>query len=266
MPLIADFHTHLYPCFDLAKAFTSAKKDLQVLLPQNNIHSLAYILTLTERHDCHFFCALKEKSVTIPNWQIKSLKEPEVIVLVGPQGEELYLFAGRQIVTKERLELLALTVDLDIPDGLPFTEVHQKVNEANGIAVLNWAPGKWMFRRKEIVSNIISSAKPGELLICDTSLRPPLWPTPSLMARAKEKGLGLIAGSDPLPLVGEEFLIGTYGTYSKENINFERPVESLRQILKDKSNAFEFVGKRSGTAKVMKRIFQHMNNSSSANV
>lgn len=51
--------------------------------------------------------------------------------------------AGRQIVTAEKLEVLALGTDLDIDDGRPIREVLSLVTENGGLPVIPWGAGKW---------------------------------------------------------------------------------------------------------------------------
>jgi hypothetical protein len=152
--------------------------------------------------------------------------------------------AGRQVVTSEKLEILALGADVSTSDGLTAEETLDLIRAAAAIPVLSWSPGKWFGRRGRIIRALIASSSPDRFLIGDTGLRPTFWPMPVLMRRARRKGFTLIGGSDPLPLPGEERWVGTYGVAIQADFDTSRPAESLRQLLTRRDVHFTPVGNR----------------------
>ncbi len=226
--LLADTHVHLYRCYDLEDAFDSAFRKLAALRRR---HKLApddpAALFLTERADHHVFRDLKSGE----RFSVEPIGENLLEVRHSELGS-LYLAPGRQIITAERLEILALTVDMEYPDGKPIREVIAAVREAGGVPVLPWSPGKWFSNRGKIVREIIQSSEKGTLLLGDTTLRPLLWGEPRLMREGRERGLTVVAGSDPLPFAGEERYIGSYGSLLDGPFDRSRPLSSLRDLLR----------------------------------
>lgn len=254
MKLIADTHVHVYPCHDSARTFKSLLENLQALSV-----SAAKALFLTERADCHFFRDLAEGRVEppVPGTAFSVSAERECVTLGRTEGGDMVIFAGRQIVTRERLEILALTLDQPFPEGETAEAVIAAVLQAGGVPVLSWAPGKWFFGRGRVVASLIERFKPGELLIGDTSLRPIGWPEPILMRRARRAGLTVLAGSDPLPVAGEEIHAGCYASLLDIDLEDNTPVVAIRRAFKSPGLGTKTVGRRSGPFEVWSRLQGH---------
>ncbi|HEY5998242.1 MAG TPA: hypothetical protein VI078_02955 [bacterium] len=226
--LIADTHLHLYPCYDFAAAISA----LATNLPRHGEGVRAGFFA--ERRDCHAFAAIREGSLALAPGprSFRPLAEPGAVVLLESGVPAVYLFAGRQIVTSERIEVLALTVDLDIVEGLPAATVVDAVLEAGGVPVLGWSPGKWWFARGALIRSLLDGRRRGDILLGDTALRPAGAPEPSLMREARRRGIPVVAGTDPLPFAGEERLLGTYATVMEGPFDADRPLESARRLLR----------------------------------
>lgn len=251
MPLIFDAHVHLYPCYNLAKAMASLFDNLSNTVPDAQMAAL-----LAERHDCHFFNDLKRDPETLlgPGFKVRRTPDENALVVSRRDGAEAYLFAGRQIVTAERIEILALISDRQVVDGQPATTATVEILNAGGIPVVSWAPGKWLFKRKQVVQELIKRFNPGEIVMGDSTLRPPVWPEPTLMKSAGRRGFATVAGSDPLPFPGEEVRLGTYATLAEGAIEQDNPVRSMQAILKAPGTRIRRVGRRSGTLETFKRL------------
>jgi hypothetical protein len=117
-----------------------------------------------------------------------------------------------------------------------------------------WSPGKWTGARGRLVEALVEETPPGGLLLADTALRPRGWPEPRLMRRARAKGFGVLAGSDPLPFPGEERRIGCYATCWEGSFDPERPAASVRAALDTPSPALHARGTRLGVAAVAWRL------------
>lgn len=247
MSFVCDFHVHLYPCYELDSAFSSAHRNL------SSFGAETRAICLTERFDCHFFKRLTDRDPTLKlgHWNVETTADTSCLRLTKGE-QELFVFAGRQIAASERIELLTLFADTDISDRIPFERARKLAVAQGALPVLNWALGKWMFARKAIVEDILKSVSPSEFAICDTSLRPTLWPEPKLMQLAQKRGIPLLVGSDPLPFAGEEELIGTYALKSVLHFDPAEPLASIRRIFQNGSE-LQIVGTRSGTASTVRR-------------
>lgn len=252
MRLIADTHVHVYPCYDIWQALHSLRKNLSYLDEQ-----AVCMAFLAERSDCNFFSEFEKKVAGFLSTEMEIHRLDSVLHLQEPHYPDLYLFPGRQVVTRERIEILSLTVDPRIVDGLPAREVIEKIRRENGVPVLSWAPGKWFFKRKKVVQDILDVTPPGSLLIGDTTLRPTCWPRPLLMGRAVSKGFTIISGSDPLPFAGEEQVMGRYGISLDSDFDPDNPVESIRSLLSRPGLKTSLVGKRGGLLSTFRRLLKN---------
>jgi hypothetical protein len=256
MLLVADTHVHIYPSYNLEVALGAAFENLGRLAGQAS-GGVVRVACLTERHDCHMFKALRAGNVTLdPRYSLHHHGD-EVLMVARDGGEELLLIvAGRQIVTRERLEVLALTADAEIPDGLAIGEVLERVRGAGGVPVLPWGAGKWLFGRGRVIRRIVNAAQKGTLLVGDSSLRPAGWGEPGIMSLARSRGIRVVAGSDPLPVPGEEQRIGTYGILGEYDFNWRDPLGSIRGLLLE-SPSLRTVGERGDVRTVWSRLMAH---------
>lgn len=250
MRLIADTHVHIYPNYDTKLALHTLRTNLSKI--DNQAICIAF---LAERADCTFFSDFKKNiAETLGSTsEVRYLKN--ALHLREDGYPDLYIFPGRQIITSERIEILSLTLDLLIPDGLAAQEVVSRIRQKEGVPVLSWAPGKWFFRRKKVVRDLIDSSQPGSLLIGDTTLRPTCWAQPLLMRRAYRKGLAIISGSDPLPFTGEEQIMGQYGISIDCSFDPDDAATSIRKILTQEKFQPLAVGKRGNILSTLRRLY-----------
>jgi len=225
--VVADTHVHLYPCYDLALALASLAANL------GRTPAGARAAFFAERHDCQMFAALRgDAARQAPGgFEIRQLADPGALLVTVAGVPPVHLFAGRQIVTAERIEILALLAPGAPPDGLPAERVVKAILEAGGVPVLGWSPGKWLGVRGRLVRGLLKRFGADSLLLGDTVLRPAFSQEPSIMRAARRQGVGVLAGSDPLPFAGEERLLGSYASIFTGDIDPARPVESARGLL-----------------------------------
>lgn len=255
MELVADTHVHIYPVHDAAGLIRACADRLR---GQAQSPDAVCALFLTEGQGFHFFDRLRDGSHGLPDaFRVDPADEPEAVRVTGDDGNRVWIFSGRQIVTAERLEVLALTSFDGIPDGAPTGRTVEGVHESGAIPVLSWAPGKWFFQRGDVVRDVIEGHAPGRLLIGDTALRPTIWPEPSLMKVARRKGIAVLAGSDPLPFAGDETQAGGYGVRGALDFDENKPVSSVRAWLTDPNAHIERIGKRNGPVEMLARMMKH---------
>ena len=203
-----DAHAHVYPFHDVPRLLLAALDRMPRLAPTD-----LRVLCLAERADCAFFQALAQDEIRLPGdrWRIAAW-DPDGGVKVRhlPDHRDLWILAGRQIVSAERVEVCALFSDEPIADGLPAREIVRAILARGGLPALDWAPGKWLFGRGRLVRELVAEFPPAQLALVDTSLRPVGWPAPRLYRAARRQGRPVLAGSDPLPFAGEEDAAGAY--------------------------------------------------------
>lgn len=253
--LLIDGHVHIYPNFQYAQLFAAAVDHFSNLSSACGNESVPVnIMLLTERSDCSFFA--QALNVDVQGFIVEKTAESGAILLRRPQSQEplLYLFAGRQIISQEGLEICALASDYIVADrALTAEQLIENINSQGGVAGLNWAPGKWFGSRGKIVDQLFERFAPSQLTISDTTMRPSFWPTPRRMAAAQQQGFHVICGSDPLPFAGEEKMVAQYALLIHDDFDEHRPVTSIRYILTHSQSTWTVYGKRSGLGSFIKR-------------
>lgn len=250
--ILMDGHVHLYPEYNLNQAFRLGTENMQKCLQKSSpaaSQNVVAVWLLTERWDCNFFQKISAAPEKFSNGDMKLTPASEklAVVLERKGFPKTYILPGRQLVSKDGLEILSLATDYFVKDRtLSTRELIINVNRKDGVPVLNWAPGKWFFNRGQIVRQILEASQPTEFVVGDNPLRPVCWPKPGLMKLAAQKGFKVIAGSDPLPFAGEEKNIGKYCFITEAGFDANRPVSSVRNILKNNGLPATILGKRNG--------------------
>lgn len=145
-------------------------------------------------------------------------------------GWRLLVVAGRQIVTQEGLEVLALATRQPFRDGMPLNDVLAEVRSADAVAVLPWGCGKWLGARGRLVAQALLDEGEGRLLLGDNGNRPRVWHEPRL-----SRGRSVVRGTDPLPLPGQWQQVGRFGSIVPLMPGVDRPAADLRRALRDRA-------------------------------
>ena len=253
MPIVADTHVHLYPCYRLETALRMLATRLAVLAP-----GAAPGAILAERAECHFFRDALQAHVPMADSAVETCGPESRRALRVRLGAcpPFHLIPGRQVAAVEGIEILALTVDHPFSDGTPAREVILAALEQGAIPVLSWAPGKWLGRREKVVSRLLAEFGPDKLLLGDTTLRPRGWGEPAAMRLAAAEGRAILAGSDPLPFAGEERRLGAYATLAQGTMDDADPVGSVRQALLT-ARGGRRVGARGQPSEVLYRLIRN---------
>lgn len=256
--IAADGHLHWYPFYRPASAVESLSCNLDSMRgkPGAEDRPRLNLGFLVEGSGHSFFEELKAGEVNIASREmnIEPCGDGKSLLFMRGGTCRLCLIAGRQIATRERIEILGLGLAEPVSDGRPAQETVARVLDLGGLPVLPWAPGKWLFRRGALVRELIERARPGELMIGDSSLRPRSFPMPGLMRLGIEKGLTLVPGSDPLPLRGEESLMGSYGFTCAAPFDLDRPAYSAARMLSGGPCCIRPAGARNSVPRAVSRM------------
>ena len=263
--LMIDGHVHIYDCYDLEKFFNTAVKNLNYFYHSlySNGSPFSNILLLTEGKTIDFFSQFKKWAASPPgkngafpgNSRYRFLETKEDISVILAKGNEpqCYILRGRQIVTEENLEVLAVASSQTIEDGLPAETVIERIIENHEIAVLAWGVGKWFLKRGKIIRGLIEKYRSLYLLMGDNSARPGFWPAPALFKQAGKLDIPLINGSDPLPFKDDVTKVGSYGFSVEDDFNPHEPARSLRDILISTGTKIDLFGQRDSAVSFFKR-------------
>ena len=139
--IISDTHVHIHACFHLADFLDSAYENCKT---ENNRSGkgdqFIGVLLLTESSWDHWFQSLVSYTKNIDTssenhirkWSFHRTCENSSLLAKSSNGDKLVLIAGRQIVTKENLEVLALATPSNFKDGTPIEDTIEIVRNHFG--------------------------------------------------------------------------------------------------------------------------------------
>ena len=216
--LFVDTHVHIYPVFSLDALLDAAVENFAHAARALGLSSARRdgMLLLTETVNDHAFEALASGELRPRRWQVAATAEPAVLRLTHDKQPPLWLVAGRQIATREDLEVLALGAAARFPDGEPFESSIAAVDQAAALTALPWGFGKWWGARGAIIDRVMRTPRARPLYLGDNGGRLALSTRPQLLNRGESLGLKVLPGTDPLPFSGQESRVGTFGMLLRE--------------------------------------------------
>ena len=241
--IMGDGHVHIHKTFDLETLFPAAlnnfQQHTQSLGLQGKIH---HFLLLTESAGTEAFIQLRQSPNAVKDFTIQATGDENCLQIKSNQDTGFSIVAGRQIVTAESLEVLALGLDRPYPDDKPIQNILEDLQDENCLLVLPWGPGKWLGKRGKIIERAIRSFHTPSFFLLDNGNRPFFWPRSALFSQAAERGITNLQGSDPLPFPNQEKRVGSYGFFFPGTIGNEHPFKSLVHQLTAPENNLQSYG------------------------
>ncbi|MGB0910571.1 MAG: hypothetical protein ACPGYT_09425 [Nitrospirales bacterium] len=240
--IIIDAHVHIHGCFDLPTFFESALTNCRIhATDQQHQGPLLGVLLLAESSWDHWFQRLgtfadQHKTLSSDDsqsWNLHRTSEDFTLVAQSRQGSKLLIVAGRQIVTQEKFEVLALMTSQTFQDGLSIQESIEHVKRSGGIPVIPWAFGKWWGARGKRLTELMNSTVMSDVFLGDNSGRPGFLPYPSQFTLAETQGIRIFPGSDPLPMAWETFRPCSVGLSLMSELEEACPGSCLKHILQN---------------------------------
>ena len=204
------------------------------------------VLLLCDDSRFNVFSSLRVKAragAVEAGWALEIGGEKDAVVARKAGGQAIHICAGRQIRTTDGLEVLAVCTDDELPDGRSLKETLDLVHATRGVPVIPWGFGKWIGRRGRIVTELFDAYSREMFLAGDNGGRCGGFPEPRLFGRARQAGMPILAGSDPLPFPGEEMRAGGFGSHAFGIFDPDNACASMRELLKDKAGQFETFGR-----------------------
>lgn len=232
-----DAHVHIYDCFQVGALLDAASKNFQreaTRLRLNEPHLGCLLLAETSRD--HWFQRLLELATHrrfVGGWRLSSVADDNCAVMAtGGNRQRLVLVAGRQVVTRQGLEILALITRETFEDGAATEAILAAILKADALAVLPWGVGKWLGQRGRTIRQLMTSPAAEDLFLGDIFGRPTFWPRPRLFSSAAPADAKILPGSDPLPLPWQETKPGCYGFAIEGPISLSKPAQDLKILLR----------------------------------
>jgi hypothetical protein len=238
--IFVDAHTHIYDRFDLDAFFNAAVSNFEMAARHQGMgNRVTAALLLTETCKDQFFQEFYQKTVAAggsarltDTWISHKTAEPCSLRLQNQTtGKELVLVAGRQVVTAEDLEVLALLTDQQFADGSPLDVTVEQVIAAGGIAVIPWGFGKWAGSRGKLLRRFLEEENRPQVFLGDNSGRPAFWRRSPHFEYGTAKGIRILPGTDPLPFTAETQRPGRFGFSLSVDFDPQHPAASLKDNL-----------------------------------
>jgi hypothetical protein len=239
--ILCDGHVHIHGAFPIDLFLSAALKNFAAYskgisrVDQN----IQYVLWLTESAGTSKFselldCCAISNCRSDSGWRIRST-EDDISLVANQNDDEIILIAGRQVVSAENVEVLALGMHDTIGDGTPLSEAIEYILSANALPVLPWGFGKWFGKRGGIIEYHINNTE--HIFIGDNGGRLAGLPEPKLIKLARKKNISILPGSDPLPFPDEYQRVASYGWIQDSVISLSRPGESLKECLRNRETS-----------------------------
>lgn len=231
--LLVDAHVHIYPVFDLDALLDAAVDNFTRAASRLGFAETSRdsMLLLTETFDDHAFEELASGRLKPRRWEIAGTPELPVLRLSREGKPPLWLVAGRQIATREDLEVLALGSTACFPDGEPLERSIAAVDESAALTALPWGFGKWWGARGTLIDRLMRTPRARPLYLGDNGGRLALSTRPQLLRSGETLGHKVLPGTDPLPFPGQEARVGTFGLYLTGWDATDRPLTEFARRL-----------------------------------
>lgn len=197
-----DPHAHLYDTFALREWSHAAIRNLR------GSAEVPAVVIVVDRDGQDSIARLKGDGVAFAD--VADALEGRGVSLSYEDGD-LTVVQGTQYVTSERIEVLALGVQRAAPDRMTAAEYISIITEQGGLPCLPWSPGKWLGSRGGVVRRVLDTTPSTVVTVGDISIRSSLGPPSALLRYARSRGYSVLSGTDPLPRVEDERLVGSFG-------------------------------------------------------
>jgi hypothetical protein len=235
--LLIDAHVHFHACFDRDAFLDAAARNFARGAAELGLVGRAVLgcLMLAETAEARWFLRWqrREDGVKRGAWDFEPTPEPSALIARRrSDGERLLVVAGRQVRSREGMEVLGLATLEEFPDRLPFHDALARVRWSGALTVLPWGFGKWWLYRGALIERIVCRSERPGICLGDNAGRLELAGRPRLFREAEARGIPVLPGSDPLPFPEQVERAGSYGFLLEEGFDERRPAESLRRALR----------------------------------
>lgn len=230
--LLIDAHVHLHDCYAPGRFLEHAAENFARAAAAHGWPAMPGVLLLTESAGVDGFERLAAGAAPTSPWTVQRTADPATL-LAANGGRRLLIVAGRQVVTKEGLEVLLLGTRGTVPDRRPILDVLAEGELLGALRVIPWGAGKWLFRRGRLLDQLLDAAEPGDgFFLGDGGGRPFFWTSPRHFARAARRGIRILPGTDPLPFPDQVSRPGNFGFRLEWPAGMTPSGESIKTVVR----------------------------------
>ena len=224
-PCLVDAHVHLYDVLAPARLLSAVSRHRRAHAAALGLDpGVPAVLLLTqtagERPPETVFA-------DVPGWRAAGRTADGALRLTqeGEDGGDVLVVPGRQAVSSEGLEVLALGHPGPLADGGTAADTIRAAGAAGALPVLPWGVGKWTGARGALARALLLDPPHPALAAGDNGGRLALAPRPALLDAAEAAGRPVLPGTDPLPLASEADKVLRHGFLAEADP--DRPMDSL---------------------------------------
>ncbi len=243
---LVDTHVHLRPSHDPAGVLDGAMRHFARMGDRLGAASCEGVLMLAEASGEHAFDRLASSDAPVGRWCTERCPDPLVVRWRRDDDGSLLLVNGRQIATKEGLEVLTLISSCEIPDGLGIRETLEEALGSGALVTLPWGFGKWTGLRRRLMLELVGQFGPRGIALGDSAGRPAGLGDGAIFALARRLGVAILPGTDPLPIPGHRERAGQYGLWFEGRLDANAPSADLRSRLSSSMSRDATIGRRDG--------------------
>jgi hypothetical protein len=235
--LVVDAHVHLYPFMPVRSMLDAAGRNLLGLdgsaSAEGSANRCGVLLVADPDGVAGYERLLREPGEGERGPWRRGHGDDRSVTFEREDGARVTAVRGQQLITREGLEVLGIGCDARLRSGFPLGDMVSRIRAARGWAILAWGAGKWLGRRGRALTSLIEAeAGQPDIVLADNGGRPRAWSRVPQFRTAAERGMRVLAGTDPLPLAGEEQRIGSYAfrirVHDEDDV---APADSLRRAL-----------------------------------
>ncbi len=248
--ILVDAHVHIHRCFDLENLLDAALANFDQVSQLQSEPYVGVLLTADIGPRTwldHFSDKILDSAKSLDfnsgkRWVLLKTREPYSFKAYNCDGRTIVIILGRQIVTEEAIEVLGLMTEKDFAEHLPLKKTLHAIVSSGALPVLPWGVGKWIGRRGSLLRGFLETEQTSSLFLGDNSGRPTFWLRPVYFQQAERKGIGILPGTDPLPLKEEYRRVGSFGFKLMGSLSEDCPAASLKRLLDNSSQSIEPYG------------------------
>lgn len=212
--VLVDSHVHYYPFCTYSEFFETIYHNMSAWARElTHENHFSGIIFLCETKNSSSFLELRDMAGIESNageWVIATVEGEDMLRANNGYGRDILIVPGTQVITAENLEILLIGSSHKIPHGKPARSYIDGTNRSL-VIIIPWGVGKWLGKRGKVIEDIITSAKHSVFAVGDNSGRPAVWSHVSQFKQAKNQGISILPGSDPLPVAGQHKKVGGSG-------------------------------------------------------
>ena len=248
---LIDAHVHLRQSHDPAAVLDGAVRHFERASTRLGAKSCEGVLMLTEAKGEHGFDRLASTESPIGRWRVESTADPHVVRCRHDDDRSLLIVNGRQTATRDGLEVLTLASAVEIDDGLGVEETIEQGLEAGALVTLPWGFGKWTGKRKARMLELVRRFGPKGIALGDSAARPAGLGDGAIFGLAREMGVPILPGTDPLPIPSHASRAGQYGLWLEGWLDPGTASEDLRHRLASPLPNDSAIGRRDGLVRAI---------------